>query len=172
MLEPKIVEMPPRQFVGLEAAFIHGLSPETTNYKVIPPLWEAFSARAKEVPHRVGKAMFGVIFGLPEAERKHRHELQYIAGVEVSQAGELPAGMVLHTVPAGTFAGFIHRGPIQKIAETVGPIYREWLPQSGYRHADIADIELYDHRFDGCSKESEMEYWVSVVPAENLTATK
>jgi predicted transcriptional regulator YdeE len=43
-------------------------------------------------------------------------------------------------------------------------IYRVWLPQSAYRHAQIADVELYDRRFRMDRDDSEMEYWISVMP--------
>lgn len=163
-LQPQIVEKPPMTFVGLEASFKHGLSPETTNYLVIPPLWKQFSGRAKELPNREGHAMYGIIYGRPEEERSHPHELQYIAAVAVAEVGDIPDGMVARTIPAGTFAVFLHRGPIHKIAETCREIYRVWLPQSPWQHAQVADIELYDDRFCAEGKESEMEYWISVVP--------
>jgi AraC family transcriptional regulator len=162
MLEPQIVEKPPLQVVGLEAAFIHALSAEATNAEVIGPLWDKFIHRAREVPNRIGEEMFGIIYGRPEKERAHPDELQYIAAVRVSTAKEIPRGMVEWTVPAGTFAVFTHRGPIQAIRETVREIYRVWLPQSAFRHAEIADVELYDHRFHCDRDNSEMEYWVSV----------
>ena len=151
-------------FVGLEASFLHALSPETTNYKVIPPLWQQFSQRAREVQSRVGQAMYGIIYGRPESERAHPHELQYIAAVAVSSVTNLPAGMTSRTVPAGKFAQFTHRGPIHRIGETCREIYRVWLPQSNWQHAGIADIEVYDHRFCPDGEDSEVDYWISVVP--------
>lgn len=164
MLEPQILEKPAMTYVGLEAPFIHALSPETNNFKVIPPLWEKLDQRAGEVQGRFGKAMYGIIYSRPESERSHPHELQYIAAVQASAQSAVPAGMVLRTIPAGKFAVFLHGGPIQKIGETCYEIYRVWLPQSAWKHAEIADVELYDERFACEGKESEMEYWISVVP--------
>jgi AraC family transcriptional regulator len=69
-------------------------------------------------------------------------------------------------LPGGLFAVFVHRGPIHRIAETVGAIYREWLPGSGYEHAGVADVEVYDERFSCDSEDSEMEYWISIRPAD------
>jgi AraC family transcriptional regulator len=163
MIEARIAQKPAMTFVGLEKSFLHGLSKDSTAAQVIGPLWEDFGCRAENVPHRVGDAMYGVIYGLPESQRKHPDELQYIAGVQVSDVGALPAGMVSRTVPAATYATFIHRGPIWKISETVREIYRVWLPDSGYEHAEVADIELYDSRFDCESDASEMEYWITVI---------
>lgn len=164
MIEATIVEKPAMAFIGLEASFNHGLSKDSTAAQVIGPLWSQFGCRAEEVPSRVGHDMYGVIYGRPEAERKHPDELQYIAGVLVSAADKIPPGMVARTIPAATYAVFVHRGPIHAIAETVRQIYREWLPQSGYQHAQIADIELYDRRFDCESSNSELEYWISIIP--------
>ncbi|MCI0638412.1 MAG: GyrI-like domain-containing protein [Gemmataceae bacterium] len=162
MLQPQIVEKPALRVIGLEAAFIHALSPDATNFKVIGPLWDKFIKRASEVPDRIGDAMFGVIYGRPESERSHPHELQYIAGVSVSSAAAIPEGMVSRTVLAGTFAVFVHCGPIKTIGNTVHEIYRVWLPQSGYQHGENADVELYDRRFCVDGADSEMEYWLSV----------
>jgi AraC family transcriptional regulator len=164
VLQPQIVEKPALTVVGLETPFIHVLSPQATNAEVIGPLWGKFMQRAKDVPNRVGHEMFGVIYGRPEARRAHPDELQYLAGVAVSSAAELPGGMVAHTVPPGTFAVFTHRGPIKTIVGTIEQIYRVWLSQSAYQHAQIADVELYDRRFCVDGEDSEMEYWISVTP--------
>lgn len=162
MLQPQIVDKPAFTFAGLEEPFISGLSPDATNLQVIGPLWQKFSQRAKQVPHRVSKEMYGIMAATPESKRTHPHELQYLAGVAVSSIGSLPEGMIWRTLPATTFAVFTHKGPIMSICDTVGRIYKEWLPQSGYEHSDIADIELYDQRFCPDSTDSEMEYWISV----------
>jgi AraC family transcriptional regulator len=162
MLQSQIAQKPELHVVGLEASFIHALSPDKTNFQVIGPLWDQFPRRAGEVLHRSGHAMVGVIYGRPEAQRAHPDELQYIAGVPVSTVAEIPKGMVSRSIPAGTFAVFTHRGPISAIGDTMHAIYRVWLPQSGYRHSEIADIEWYDDRFCAEGAESEMDYWVSV----------
>lgn len=164
MLESKIIEKPDLHVVGLEAPFIHAMSPDANNAAVIGPLWDRFIGCAGEVRGRIGHDMVGIIYGRPPAERGHRDELQYIAGVPVHSVQPLPAGMVAHTVPAGTFAVFIHRGPIRNIAQTVGAIYQQWLPGSTWRHAQIADVEWYGERFCADGPESEMEYWLSVTP--------
>lgn len=164
MLVPQIAQKLPLTVVGLEAPFIHALSPDATNFKVIGPLWDQFVLRVQEVPHRIGHDMLGILYGRPKSERSHPDELQYIVAVPVSSTAEIPSGMVAHTVPAATFAVFLHRGPITKIADTCREIYQVWLPQSEYEHSGIADVELYDQRFDCESDTSEMEYWISVKP--------
>jgi AraC family transcriptional regulator len=164
MQQPQIVDKPPFIVAGQECSFIHSQSPAANNLRVIGQLWNEFLPRAETVPNRVGGAMYGVIYERPESERRHPHELQYIAGVAVSAAKEVPAGMVSRTIPAAQFAVFLHRGPINQIGATVREIYGEWLPASPYQHSDLADIELYDHRFCPDSGDSIMEYWISIQP--------
>ena len=164
MQPPRIVEKPELKVIGYEAAFLHCRSPEATNLQVIGALWDKFIGRADRISNRTGDAMYGVIYGRPEAERAHPHELQYIAAVPVSSTAEVPEGMVSWTVPAGIFAVFTHRGPIRTIGETVSAIYRGWLPQCVYQHAETADVELYDDRFCCDGADSEMEIWIPVTP--------
>lgn len=164
MIEPRIVEKPALHVVGLEAPFIHALSPVANNLKVIGGLWDRFLHESRKVRNRVGSEMYGIVYGRPAAERKHRDELQYVASVAVRSIGEIPDGMVARTTPAGTFAVFVHRGPIANIAKTAQEIYRVWLPQSEYKHAGTADVEMYDHRFCIDSEDSEMEWWIPVTP--------
>lgn len=161
---PPILKKPALTVVGLEAPFIHALSPAANNLQVIGALWDTFTHRIREVGHRVGHAMFGVLYDRPIEARTHPDELLYLAGVAVSNAEQVPEGMIARTIPAGTFAVFIHRGPINKIAETAASIYRTWLPQSGYQHARTADVEMYDDRFCVDGEDSEMEYWIPVAP--------
>lgn len=162
MQQPQIVEKPILTVVGLETPFIHALSPDANNHRVIGPLWDRFCHRAKEVAHRTGDEMYGIIYSRPESERSHPHELQYIAAVAVNSIDKIPAGMTSRTIPAGTFAVFLHRGPITRIADTCRWIYRVWLPQSQWEHSQIADVEVYGERFNCESETSEMEYWISV----------
>ena len=148
----------------METPFISGLSPDANNFKVIGPLWQRFMAVASRIPNRVGHDMFGVMYWRPEAQRGHPHELQYIARAPVSSTSNVPDGMIAYTVPECTFAVFTHRGRIEKLGETLEQAYRDWLPNSNYRHAGIADVELYDDRFCHGGPDSEMEYWISVKP--------
>lgn len=163
MLQPTIVEKAEFSVVGCQQAFIHALSPEANNLNVLGALWERFCDRDREISDRIGTESYGILFERPESERQHPHELEYIAGVRVSAAATIPAGMVCFTIPAATFAVFVHKGPIKNIGTTAQHIYRVWLPASGYERSGPADVELYDHRFCVDSDDSEMEYWVPAV---------
>lgn len=169
MLEPNIVAKPELTVVGLEASFLHALSPEANSSEVIGPLWNKLCHCTDRIADRTGDEMYGVIYDRGADLRSHPDELQYIAGVAVASVKDVPEGMAAHTVEAATFAVFIHCGPITGIAETMEAIYRGWLPSSDYEHADIADVEVYDHRFQYDNPDSEMEYWVSVRPKSSMS---
>lgn len=163
-MTPDIRSFPERTVVGMGERFISILSPDADNHTVIPQLWDTFINRIGEVRARANRDTLGVCMGLPESfERRHDAELFYLAGAEVDSTDEVPDGMTVRTIPAGEFAVFTHVGPIDRLGETIGGIYGEWLPASGYqRRDDLPDVELYDERFDGMSPTSELEIHVPV----------
>lgn len=158
----EIVQKPEFTFVGLHKSFIHALSADANAQQVIPPLWSEFLPRLDEIPNRLGVETFGLVYCDPLADRDHPDQLEYLAAARVKELGDVPTGMVNRTVAASSYAVFVHRGPIEELSTTLQQAYREWLPQSGYEHAEVADIELYDDRFCPDSATSEMEYWIPV----------
>lgn len=163
-LEPKIIESPTFTMVGCRATFISAMSPDANNVAVLGALWRSFGPRSKEVQNQIGHAMVGVVFPRPKAERKHPHELEYMAGVRVDPVPELPAGMTAFTVPAATYAAFTHRGAIERLGETIEAAHADWLPASAWKAAPLCDLEFYDDRFCTPGIEPEMEYWIAVLP--------
>ncbi len=169
MNEPLLVEHPARRFVGLATPFIHGRSPETNAPQIIGPLWEKYGQFIEildALPDRVDPAAcYGVIWGEPEAQRSHKHELMYMAGVEVNAdrpIGDLPEGLTSRDLPACTLAVFEHHGPITEIRRTLDAIYDGWLHEDKYEHAEVVDLERYDERFDPCGDASVFDYAISV----------
>ena len=167
MTEPRLIDCPPRRFVGLQTPFIHGRSPETNAPQLIGPLWSRFLQRCGEIAGRVDEGvLYGIIWGLPEDQRSHKHELWYMAGAEGRTEGDVvgPEGMAVREVAACTLAVVEHRGPIEEVRRTLDLVYADWLPASKYEHAEIVDLERYDDRFDGCSEDSVFDYGISVKP--------
>lgn len=164
MDEPRIVEREPLQLIGIEASFISIRSPDANSHLVIGPLWGRLFELRSKIPNQIGDEAYGAMYMRPEAERGHPHELQYVCGVPVSSHDEVPEGMVAHVVPGGTYVVLEHRGEICGIKRTIGRIYDDWLPGSGYRASSCVDLERYDERFLGDSPDSVMEYAVRVEP--------
>lgn len=165
-LTPDILTLPEATYVGLQAPFIMVISPDANNLKVIPQLWKEFLARRHEVPQGPGGA--GPTFGLsqsPEAvgaPRTHPDEAMYLAAVELPVGAKVPKGMVGWKVPKGTYARFLHEGPVQTVGDTYGAIYGRWLGTSGYQRGRGPDIERYDARFTLGSPDSVFEILVPV----------
>jgi AraC family transcriptional regulator len=57
----------------------------------------------------------------------------FVLGTTAGSIDPLPSAWVRTSVPAETYAGFIHRGSIQQIDLSFDYILHTWLPQSGYR---------------------------------------
>lgn len=167
MSEPVIQRCPAWTILGYEGAFRHALSPEANNQQVIPELWNRLCGDPVLFDEmQIGNATYGVIYGRPETQRSHPDELQYIAGVKVEATVEPREGLSKHEIPESWFAVFSHHGPMERIHETVRWIYRQWLPASDYEHAGVADVEIYDQRFQPGREDSVMEYSISVRPRE------
>ena len=157
-MTPSIETLPPRSVIGMERPFVSALSPNRNNSIVIPRLWQDFCTRIDEIPHRANDLLFGAIW----CDDGGQGRCRYLACVEVTSLRDVPAGMVSCELAGGRHAIFTHQGPIDRFDHTVGYIYGSWLPSSGLQLRDAPEIEVYGHKFDPVSPESEMEYAVPV----------
>lgn len=156
-LEPAFETRPELSFVGLDTE-IFGVESERNNIgEKLPPLWDAFMARAGEVAEREEGVAFGVI------RRDDQRVLRYLAGV-VAPTAQLPSEMTHVVVPPAQYAIFEHRGRSETLDHTVNYIYSSWLFQSGMRHTYGPDLEIYDERFIPDSDESMFLYAIPVAP--------
>ena len=134
-MEPKIVVKPAFTVVGM---LIHTkpMTPE------IPQLWGKFAPQIDEVQHQAEpNASYGLMLFDQESG-----DLDYMAGVSVEQAGDLPAGMTRWDVPAASYVVF--ESTLSAIGDTFGHIYNTWLPTSGYQQAAAPYFERYGETFD------------------------
>ncbi len=81
---------------------------------------------------------------------------------------QCPEGMEEKKIPASTWAVFEVIGPLRPLPNLMqdiwGRIYSEWLPNSGYQHAEIPEIEFYSDG-DCMSETYRSEIWIPVVKA-------
>lgn len=170
---PEILHLTARTFIGLEATFISAMSPEANNLQVIPPLWDAFDQRMSSDGPTLVEA--GVSYGLcvhPDAlgrSSSHRHELLYLAAVQVSPGTPPPHGMTTWVAPAGSYARFTHIGEVAKIGETMGYIYGTWLPHSHFQRGHGPDVERMDARFHPHRADSVLEIFIPIAPSSAKT---
>ena len=153
-MEPRIVNKPAFTVVGLPFTGFVSAAPYEGGVEnnEIGKVWDQVNARFREIKHVCGPA-YGLCFGMPNDQ-----EPWYIAGFEVSQVDELPAGMLSMTVPAQKYAAF--PCTLGTIGATYRTITEEWQPRTGHEHADAPDFELYDEEPNPDAPPQDMRLWL------------
>ena len=153
-MEPKRYEnAPPMVIAGLAGDFTAATRSQ------IPALWMRFAPHIGKVKDEVGKAAYGVITDMMSG----KNAMHYLSGVEVKAAKDLPPDFESVSLPAQRYAVFGHNGHVSKISETIGAIGRDWLPKSGFQHAETPDlIERYGEDFNTETGMGGMEVWIPI----------
>jgi AraC family transcriptional regulator len=133
-----------------------------TTVKDIPALWRRLGPYFDLLPEQVGRAAFGLVIDLNDSK-----QFDYVAGIEVSGAANLPNELISLSLPAQRYAVFPHREHVSKLKDTMTAIWLGWLPSSGYQlQRDSADapgmIEYYGPKFDPKTGMGDVEVWVPV----------
>lgn len=158
-METRITSLPAMRVVGM--AYIG----KNENGE-IGKMWDEFIPRFHEVP---GKIRSDVALGVC-GEAREDGSFRYVAGFQVETDVPVPEGMATFEVPAATYVVVTQHGPLGDEKSGLGApltyVYRDWLPQSGYRWADAPDLEWYGERFvrEGDDSESEMDVYTPIVP--------
>ncbi len=149
-MEPKFVTRPAFTIVGMAYC-------GKNENEEIPQLWQEFTPRGPEIRARreTGHA-YGVIYGFDDESGV----MDYLAGIEVAEAGDLPQGMIALDLPHKTYAVF--ECTLPTLMQTMGQIYGTWLPDSGYRRAEGPEFEFYDERFDPAREDSVNSVFIPV----------
>jgi AraC family transcriptional regulator len=154
-----IIDLKPPRFENGRALLIAGLGERytfETNHG-IPRQWERFAPYIGNVPGQVGGTAYGVC-----CIGDGNGNFDYIAGVEVTSFDDLPSEFSRIRISAQRYAVFSHREHISRMRATAFTIWNKWLPESGYRHADAPDFELYDARFDPQTGNGTVEIWLPI----------
>jgi len=123
-------------------------------------LWNQFGPRMADIRDTVRPDVcYGVMGNYDEATG----EFDYVAGCEVKNAAAVPAGMTRWDVSAQTYAVFACTLPT--MGEAYNAAYQQWLPQSGYRHADGAEFELYDEKFNPQDPAATLYLYIPIISA-------
>jgi AraC family transcriptional regulator len=149
--EPRIETRKPILLAGLVQTFA------MKDIGGIPALWEKFNAWHPHIPNGVERAAYGVSFSYSE-----ENGCEYMCGVEVSDASDLPKELAARTVPAATYAVFRQPGHITLIRPTIATIWMKWLPQSAYAAEEKPMIEYYGPEFDPATGNGGFEIWLPV----------
>lgn len=149
MAQPLRVETTrPLTLAGRNGTFPIGPSPG------IKELWEKFMADFGRIEGQIGAKAYGVCHSFDG-----KGQMDYMAAVEVKDPGQVPGYLFTLSIPSRKTAVFVHDGPIEKISETWGRIFTEWLPAAKLAVADGPQFEIYGDDFDG---EGKVEIFIPV----------
>jgi AraC family transcriptional regulator len=149
---PRFVTGPAMLVAGLSARYSYGA------IAGIPAQWQRFGPYIGHVPDQRGAACFGLCHNYDG-----EGQFDYLCGVEIARADNLPSGFTLVRLTAQKYAVFTHRNHISTIGNTMKTIWEIWLPSSSYRFAEAPEFERYDDRFDGATGTGEMEIWLPIL---------
>lgn len=87
--------------------------------------------------------------------------LAYVAGVEACHWPSAATEPLTIVVPPGLYAVFEHRGPLERVVDTVNYAWASWLPRGEYAKSERPDLELVGsdqlHRAD-----ARMQLWMAI----------
>lgn len=150
---PRLRDRAAFRVTGLRRAY----GPEDAG--AIPAQWQAFMARADEVPDPVPGAAYGLCEATDTGEDSG---FRYTAGVETAPGRQAPPGLETVAVPAGRYAVFAHSGHITGIRNAYFTIWNRALAAHGLTARRAPDFERYDDRFDPETGNGTVEIWIPI----------
>lgn len=84
---------------------------------------------------------FGVAFDNPDTTEPSQFRFD-ICGEVGAEVPPNPQGVLTKTIPGGRCARVRHHGSHIRLGESIYPLYRDWLPESG---EELRDFPLYFH---------------------------
>jgi predicted transcriptional regulator YdeE len=140
--------------VHQNAFYVIGIEARTTNAKeassdgIIPKQWQKFfqDETLERIPHKTDQNIYAIY---TDYASDRNGEYSYVIGCKVNDKSNVPAGMVLKTIPAGNYAMVTSQtGPVAKVI--VAAWQQIWALEDnaslGGKRAYRADFEIYDQR--------------------------
>ncbi|MED3571079.1 GyrI-like domain-containing protein [Cytobacillus praedii] len=84
-----------------------------------------------------------------------------IIGYEVFNAGHVPRGAILHTIPENFYVTYTHQGPEAELYKTYDYLYGKWLGENGYAPIRY-DMERWDERYKPNDSDNEIDVFIAV----------
>jgi len=152
---PDIVSMDEMTLVGYEKDF------DGETMAEIPSMWMTLMQSVDEIKNRANDTeAWGSSYNMNYGGDSFT--FTYFAGYEVTDATDVPEGMVVHVVPASKYAKFAHYGSLDGLSQTYSYIYGGWMPQSGYEQGPGDELELYNEDFNHTGLNSTMYIFVPI----------
>ncbi len=152
----RIVKKLPLRIVGIRIPLTSDME---ENLRIVPEFWKA-SLQGKQfleicsLSNGEPRGILGI------SVYKNPKEIYYYIGVAANSPA--PAGMYGFEIPAATWVIFDNNGRFKEDVQSVFKrFYMEWLPFSGYKYAELPDIEVYPI-CSGQPVNGHSEVWIAV----------
>ena len=152
----RIAKKPPLRIVGIRIPLTSDME---DNLRIVPEFWKA-SLQGKQFLEicRLSNGEPRGILGI--SVYRNSKEFYYYIGVAANTPA--PAGMYECEIPAATWVIFENDGRFKEDVQSVFKrFYMEWLPFSGYKYAELPDIEVYPI-CSGQPVNGHSEVWIAV----------
>ena len=157
----RIAKKPPLRIVGIRIPLTSDME---DNLRIVPEFWKA-SLQGEQFLEicKLSNGEQRGILGI--SVYKNPKEIYYYIGVAANTPA--PAGMYECEIPAATWVIFENDGRFKEDVQSVFKrFYMEWLPFSGYKYAELPDIEVYPI-CSGQPVHGHSEVWIAVVKEDD-----
>lgn len=113
-----------------------------------------------------GPQTHGVTLGISRVDQNPaKREFFYMIAIEKPEGCSSWDDMETYRVPATQWAVFECHGSLpEALVQAEMFAFREWLPASGYVHANAPEMEVYPPGSDGQNDDNYCEFWLPVKP--------
>ena len=160
-MEPRVVEQPEFSVIGIQVRTSN--AKKVTGGGAIPKQWERFFKEgiSDKIPHKVDSTVYAVYTNYAS---DYNGEYDFIIGMKVSRASDVPPGMVARNVPKGRYAIVTSaKGPVaQVVPQAWQRVYSlDDNKRLGGARAYNADFELYDQRSQN-PQDSQVDLYIGL----------
>ena len=138
-VRPERVRRAETRVVGIQARTT-SLAEADPATAAVPALWRRLPEVAEAIPDRAAARTTCAVYSDYE---DGGGSFRCLVGAEVAAAGELPAGLVEVTVPAGEYLVFAARGPMPEALAATWARVAEFFDHAGMVRAFTADLEVH-----------------------------
>ena len=120
-------------------------------------LWVKLMEDFGKIEGQIGLKAYGVCHAFDGG-----NHMDYMAAVQVSNAGAVPGYLHTLIIPARKVAVFTHDGGLDTLSTTWMKIFSEWLPAAKLMVADGPQFEVYSEDFDADKQTGFIEIHIPV----------
>ena len=158
MMEHRIETIENRLVIGMKTKTSILTINEKTN-----ALAQTFMPRRAEIASRIGKHVFSIQnYGKDYKPSDLNSEFEKWVAVEVENFNSVPEGMESFVISSGTYAVFSFKGAVSDFPKSRAYIFKEWLPNSGYRLDHKAHFEILSEDYSKDLQNIEEDIWIPV----------